>query len=76
MGNLGPDVSVVVVEEDVAGYAGSNALPVKPETVVAILEHVVADDHINGGVQLDAANLGAGVLPLGVAVVDVVVLDD
>ena len=76
VGNLGPDVSVVVVEEDVAGYAGSNALPVKPEAVVAVLEHVVAYDHVNGGVQLDAANLGAGVLPLGVAVVDVVVLDD
>src|SRR5215217_910448 len=71
---LDEQVAVIGVE-DVAGDAGALRLPVEPGAERAVVDPVVADDHVDGCVQLDAADLVAVELPLDGDVVDVVVLD-
>ena len=64
-----------VVVEQVGADPGALGLPVQPDTPDAVVEMVVADDYVDGGVELDAADFGTGQIPLVVDVVDVVVLN-
>ena len=72
--HLDEEVAVVVVEE-VPRDAGALRLPVQPGAERAVVDAVVADDDVDGRVQLDAADLVAVELALEGDVVDVVVLD-
>ena len=72
---IGTGGNMVVVHQ-VLGEPGALGLPVGPDAHGAVVDVVPAEDHIDGGVELDAAHLGAGELLGVVDVVDVVVLDD
>src|SRR5699024_6795045 len=63
----------IVAVEQVAAHRGALGLPVQPDALVAVVDDVVVDDHVDGGVQLDAGHLGAGEFAPDVDVVYVVV---
>ena len=67
---------LLVVVQQVLGDAGALGLPVAPNAHGAVVDAVAAENHVDGGVQLNAGNLGAAQLHHVVDVVDVVVLDD
>ena len=64
------------VVEQVLGDAGALGLPIQPDAAGAVVDVVAAENHVDGGVHLNAANLRAREVLLVVDVVDVVVLDD
>ena len=72
--DLDEEVAVVAVAE-VARDAGALRLPVQPDSERAVVDAVVADDDVDGRVELDAGDLVAVELALEGDVVDVVVLD-
>src|SRR3954470_7129687 len=72
--DLDEQVPVVRVV-DVARDAGALRLPVQPGAERTVVNTVVPDHHVDGRVQLDAADLVAVELPLDRDAVDVVVLD-
>ena len=74
MAHLDEEVAVVAVEE-VPRDAGALRLPVQPGPERAVVDAVVADDDVDGRVELDAGDLVAVELALEGDVVDVVVLD-
>ena len=75
MVHLDEEVVGGVVVEQVAGDARALRHPVHPQAAAGVVDAVVPDQHVDGGVELDAAHLRAGELPLGPDVVDVVVRD-
>src|SRR5512132_2121449 len=46
-----------VVVEEVPRHSGALRLPVQPDSQRAVVDAVVADDHIDRGVKLDASDL-------------------
>ena len=74
MAYLNHDVTKAVARDGVAGDAGSDSLPVKPDTTDTVYKYVVLDDHIYCSVELNTANLGAAELDVGIDVVNVIVL--
>ena len=68
-------VRLLVVVQQVLGDAGALGLPVTPDAHGAVVDVVAAEDHVDGGVHLDAGDLGAAQLHHVVDVVDMVVLD-
>ena len=75
---LGPQQVIMrqaVIVEQVARHPGALGLPVQPDAAGAVVEMVAPDDHVEGGVELDAADLSARQVALVVDVVDVIILD-
>ena len=72
--DLDEQVATVVVEH-VSRHPGALGLPVEPGAERAVVDSVVPDDDVDGGMQLDAGDLVAVELALERDVVDVVVLD-
>ena len=64
-----------VVVEKVLGDPGALGLPVQPQTAGAVVDVIAADDGINSGMELDAADFGTIQLLLIIDVVNVIVLN-
>ena len=75
VGNEGAGWRHVVVEQILCD-AGALCLPVEPETAGAVMEMVAANDDVDGGVHLDAADFRTGQILLVVDMMDVIVLND
>src|SRR5699024_3765727 len=67
---------LLVVVQQVLGDAGALGLPVTPDAHGAVVDVIAAEGDVDGGVHLDARDLGAAELHHVVDVVDVVVLDE
>ena len=61
--HLHKKVAIVVVEE-IPRHAGALRLPVQPDSQRAVVDAVVADDHVDRGMELDAGDLISVELPL------------
>ena len=70
------ELRLLVVVQQVLGDAGALGLPVAPDAHGAVVDVVAAEGDVDGGVHLDARDLGAAELHHVVDVVDVVVLDE
>src|SRR6185437_7142581 len=74
MVDFGEKVTALVVMEKIAGDAGALCHPVEPDAADAaiVMDMVVGDDDIDGGVELDAGHFLTAPDALRVAVADVV----
>ena len=72
---LGARVRYMIVVQEVAGNAGTLRLPVAPDAHGAMMDVVATESHVDGGVKLDAGDLGSAELLHVVDVVDMVVLN-
>ena len=66
----------LVVMQEVLGDAGALGFPVGPDTHGAVMDVVPAHDDVDGGMQLDAGNLGPAQFHHVIDVMDMVVLND
>ena len=65
-----------VVVEQILAHAGALCLPVEPKSPGTMVEMIPADNHVNGRVHLNTANLSACKVLLVIYVVDMIVLND
>ena len=61
--------------EQILCHTGALRLPVKPQTAGAVMEMIPSDDHVDGRVHLDSADLRARQILTVVDMVDMVILD-
>ena len=64
-----------IVMEQILCHTGALRLPVKPQTAGAVMEMIPSDDHVDGRVHLDSADLRARQILTVVDMVDMVILD-
>ena len=64
-----------VVVKGVLSNSRALRLPVEPESAGAVVDAVAADDRVNGGVELNSADLRSGEILLKIDVVYMVILD-